>query len=68
MIDHTGIFPHNCSTCGKGFKTRGELNNHEDTHLPDEQKYKFSCQFCGSKFAQKVNLDVHIKSQHSKNK
>ena len=68
MIDHTGIFPHNCSTCGKGFKTRGELNNHEDTHLPDEQKYKFSCQFCGSKFTRKVNLDVHIKSQHSNKK
>ena len=68
MIDHTGIFPHNCSTCGKGFKTRVELNNHEDTHLPDEQKYKFSCQFCGSMFTRKVNLNVHIKSHHLKDK
>merc|ERR1712133_19108 len=35
MVSHTGIFPHTCSTCGKGFKSKPEVDKHEDTHLPD---------------------------------
>ena len=64
MIDHTGIYPFNCSTCGKGFKSGAELKKHEDKHLPDDLKYKFTCQYCGSMFTRKVNMEVHIKSHH----
>ena len=63
MIDHTGMFPHNCSTCGKGFKTCAELNNHEDTHLPYGQKYKFYVSFvvqCSHKMLIWMCISNHI--------
>ena len=64
MIDHMGVYPFNCSSCKRGFKSEQELKNHEDTHLSNELKYKFTCQYCGSMFTRKVNMDVHIKSHH----
>ena len=66
--DHKGIRPFKCSICDKTFKTKKVLENHEDTHLPDELKYKFTCQYCGSMFTKPGNLGVHIKSHHKNKK
>lgn len=55
-----------CSICGKEFKERQILKNHEKIHLPDELKLKHPCSYCGKKFVNSHCLKIHIARVHEK--
>lgn len=55
-----------CSQCGKEFKERNILKNHEKIHLPDELKLKHPCSYCGKKFVNGHCLKIHIARVHEK--
>lgn len=55
-----------CSQCGKEFKERNILKNHEKIHLPDELKLKHPCIYCGKKFVNGHCLKIHIARVHEK--
>ena len=40
MIQHTGVYPFNCSTCGKGFKRKNVLESHVCSQLKSMEKVK----------------------------
>ena len=56
--------PFMCELCEDKFATKQLLEKHVETHLPDEEKYQYSCHYCPSMFTRKNNLVVHIKSHH----
>ena len=47
---------HECSQCGKRFKARGGLQQHNRIHL---QERPYACRFCPKRFTQKSHLDQH---------
>jgi len=49
----------NCTICGKTFKDKIFLKNHENTH---DKKYE--CKFCKRKFSQKHELSTHVSKKH----
>jgi len=58
---------HKCGTCGKGFLTAQYLMNHERTHLPQDERPVFSCDFCDAMFKNSTTLKQHKKRKHSLN-
>ena len=56
MRSHSEEKPHKCKTCGKGFKDKGNLKQHEATHN-SERPYK--CETCGQSFTFKRNMLRH---------
>ncbi|XP_070493222.1 zinc finger protein 652-B-like [Chironomus tepperi] len=53
-----------CSICGKIFKNKRNLAQHEKTHkilLPHEYFY---CDLCGNKFKEKLLMQIHIRKRH----
>lgn len=55
-----------CSICGRSFKEKQILKNHEKIHLPDELKLKYPCTQCDKKFTNSSCLKVHIARIHEK--
>lgn len=55
-----------CSVCGRSFKEKQILKNHEKIHLPDEEKLKYPCKFCEKKFINSHCLKVHVARIHEK--
>lgn len=55
-----------CSECGKEFKDRQLLKNHERSHLPDDLKLKVPCSVCGKKFVSTHCMKIHVKRIHEK--
>lgn len=55
-----------CSVCGRSFKEKQILKNHEKIHLPDEEKLKYPCKFCHKKFINSHCLKVHVARIHEK--
>lgn len=55
-----------CSTCGRSFKEKQILKNHEKVHLPDDQKLTFPCKICEKKFVSNHCLKIHIARVHEK--
>lgn len=55
-----------CAICGKEFKERQVLKNHEKIHLPDELKLKHPCTYCAKKFVNSHCLKIHIARVHEK--
>ena len=55
-----------CSQCGKVFAENRKLLAHEKTHLPDELKRIFSCEWkeCHKKFTSIFSLRSHVKTIH----
>ena len=54
--------PFQCDLCEKKFATKVLFERHKETHLPNEEKYQFTCHYCSSMFTTKSNLNLHIKS------
>lgn len=55
-----------CAICGKEFKERQIMKNHEKIHLPDELKLKHPCSYCGKKFVNNHCLKIHVARVHEK--
>ncbi|XP_070490842.1 gastrula zinc finger protein XlCGF26.1-like [Chironomus tepperi] len=55
-----------CSQCGRSFKEKQILKNHERVHLPDEQKLKYPCSYCDKKFVNNHCLKIHIARIHER--
>lgn len=53
-----------CAICDKIFKDGSVLKAHMRTHLPDEEKFAFECEFCGKKMVNKWSLKYHITTIH----
>ena len=52
--------------CGRSFKEKQILKNHERVHLPDEQKLKYPCSYCDKKFVNNHCLKIHIARIHER--
>ena len=53
----------NCETCGKSFKTPEILKQHNKiVHASEEDRFSHCCEVCGRKFAQKANLESHMRT------
>ncbi|XP_070556264.1 zinc finger protein 665-like isoform X2 [Ptychodera flava] len=48
---------HNCKVCGRVFKWKGELENHELIHVGLRP---YECEKCGKRFSRKGNLKTHM--------
>lgn len=53
-----------CITCSKSFKEQRHLIIHQNTHLPDEQKFVNVCTICNKKYSSLFSLRQHIKCIH----
>ncbi|TFK49665.1 hypothetical protein OE88DRAFT_1736662 [Heliocybe sulcata] len=56
-----------CDQCGKTFTRRHGLTRHLQTHLPEEDRNWYQCQYleCTFRTLQKSNLENHIHSMHT---
>lgn len=55
-----------CSQCGKEFKERQILKNHEKIHLPEELRPKCACIECEKTFVNSHSLKIHVARVHRK--
>lgn len=55
---------HTCEICSKSFRNPYKLGVHKKTHLPDEIRRTFACEFCGKRFYDKTTLTSHIRGTH----
>lgn len=53
-----------CSTCGKAYRDRGNLNQHEETH---NKRSNYTCDICNKTYRTKNYIHIHLLS-HRKEK
>lgn len=52
-----------CAICKKGFMEKRTFKGHMAGHIPD---LKLKCNHCSKKYQQKKDLQIHIKTKHTK--
>ena len=59
--------PINCSSCGKTFRQKGNLNKHIRTAvcINDELQREYACEVCDKRFNRKSSLKTHISFVHN---
>ena len=65
MTKHSTQRPFKCATCGKTFKQRCTLNQHQFL-VHSKDSFAHSCEKCGRKFAFRSHLIRHMKKAHSR--
>ena len=60
LLIHEGVKPHSCSTCGKSFRKKNHLKEHEEIHKGDTRKRDFECTVCQKRFFQAKILKSHM--------
>uniref|UniRef100_A0A2M4BIH1 Putative transcription factor grauzone n=1 Tax=Anopheles marajoara TaxID=58244 RepID=A0A2M4BIH1_9DIPT len=60
-VQHSSDRPYVCGECGKAFKLKSNLQNHQVLHT-GEQRY--ACEFCPRKFFSSGNYYTHRKRMH----
>lgn len=70
MLDHArmhkGIKPYKCAYCSKTFTQKGNMRKHAKLHMTAtvQERRKFQCRLCPSKFTEGYNLLVRMKSSN----
>ncbi|XP_005097013.1 zinc finger protein 544 [Aplysia californica] len=64
---HTGERPYSCAVCSQKFVSASSLRRHELLHNRESDESRqlvssYGCDICGKVFAQKGNLNVHLKT------
>ena len=55
-----------CTTCGKTFQSKSNLNAHIIIHKDPEESKVLVCDECGKKFSRKSDLEEHIRSHFNR--
>lgn len=66
LILKTGIRPHECPVCGKGFPSTTTLRKHSISHTSLEISRQYICDLCGKSFIQLSSLKMHKKTIRKK--
>ncbi|XP_047037991.1 zinc finger protein 2-like [Helicoverpa zea] len=59
-----------CQDCGRVYKNKGTFKKHIELNVCGQEsrahpsEAKFTCDYCGKKYTQKVSLRVHIQYEH----
>lgn len=56
--------PFVCTECNRPFGSMYAVRSHMETHKSVSNNMKYSCEFCGAKYARKFALQDHLAEQH----
>ena len=59
VLKHTGLYPHSCPSCGRGFISECGLTRHISIHIVGK---RFRCPECNKRFTRKRDLRRHLKN------
>lgn len=69
MRMHSGIKPNMWDFWGKGFTQKSNLRKHLKIHVAPEleQRKRYTCNECGSKYTERYNFKKHLRKAHGIN-